>query len=62
MEHLKEIIAEYAVPQAILECKVEELTQKVESLETTVSDLRRLCEDLQQGYDVSDSSYGHVAD
>lgn len=62
MEHLKEIIAEYAVPQARLECQVEELTQRVESLERTVKQFRRLCYYLQQGYDVSDCTDGYLVD
>jgi hypothetical protein len=60
MEHLKEIIAEYAIPQAKLEARVEQLTGQVERLQDTVDRLHRLCGYLQAGYDASECCDGHL--
>ena len=62
MEHLKAVIAEYAIPQADLESRVDKLTEQVGKLEDIVRRLKVVCQDLQEGYDISDCRDGHLVD
>ena len=62
MEDLKNLITEYAIPQSRLEIKVEELSKNNDMLEDMITRLRRVCNDLQQGYDISECYDGYLLD
>ena len=62
MEDLKHMIAQYAIPQSKLEQQVSELEKQVAELKRLVDQLQTICQELRQGYDISECQGGHLVD